>query len=71
MKRCRSNLCLCLLLFLSFGVAHILATIAEIEGSWTARKIDGKIRMRLTVLKDDDSFGEWNSSSILDRNDLP
>ena len=41
--------------------------IEKIDGSWVGRVTDDKIRMRLTVFEDDESWGEWNTTVYFDR----
>ena len=70
MRKIKRTLCLFLIFACFLGIAQARMMADEIEGSWSARVMDGKIRMRLTVFKDDDSWGEWNSSRTIDRNDF-
>jgi len=56
-----------------FGFAYAAAADIfqdEIDGSWTVRIRDDKVRMRLTIYWEEESWGEWNMSADFNRDEL-
>ena len=57
-----------LLSFMSYGVSRSL--FDDVEGSWVAKIRDSKVRLKLTIFEDDESWGEWSSSGSFERKDF-
>ena len=70
MRQFKQMLFWCLSLSFILSIAQASTMVMEIEGSWTARIRDGKIRMQLTIFRDEDSWGEWSSSRYFVKEDF-
>ena len=49
---------------------NLLAADNTVEGSWTARIKDDKVRMTLSIFRDDIDHGDWNTTSYFPKNEF-
>ena len=52
------------------GLILAFSPIQELDGSWSSRLINDKIRIHFTAFYDDDYYGEWNCSEIFEKDDF-
>ena len=65
MKTLKINLILLIVITSSY-----IVQAEEIEGNWVAKVNEDKIRLKLTIFTDEDSWGEWNSSGTFEQKDF-
>ena len=57
-------------LFLVVSMGNTIIHSEEIEGSWTAKIVNDKVKMRLTIFENEESWGRWSSSGYFEKNEF-